>query len=46
MNRVYIGKNDTTEVDFAVEVEYEYVYIQVALSVRYEQTLKNDKITE
>lgn len=40
--RVYIGKNDTTEVDFVVEAEDEYVYIQVALSVRDEQTLKRE----
>ena len=40
--RVYIGKNDTTEVDFVVEAEDEYVYIQVALSVRDEQTLKKE----
>lgn len=40
--RVYIGKNDTTEVDFVVEAEDEYVYIQVALSVRDKQTLKRE----
>lgn len=40
--RIYIGKNDTTEVDFVVESEDEYVYIQVALSVRDEQTLKRE----
>lgn len=40
--RVYIGKNDTNKVDFVVEAEDEYVYIQVALSVRDEQTLKRE----
>ena len=40
--RVYIGKNDETEVDFVVEAEDEYIYIQVALSVREELTLKRE----
>ena len=40
--RIYIGKNDATEVDFVVETEDEYMYIQVALSVREEQTLKRE----
>ena len=40
--RIYIGKNDETEVDFVVETEYEYIYIQVALSVREEQTLQRE----
>ena len=40
--RVYIGKNDDTEVDFVVETEDEYIYIQVALSVREEQTLQRE----
>lgn len=40
--RIYIGKNDVNEVDFVVETEDEYVYIQVALSVRDEQTLKRE----
>lgn len=38
--RIYIGKNDATEVDFVVKTEDEYMYIQVALSVREEETLK------
>ena len=40
--RVYIGKNDDTEVDFVVETEDEYIYIQVALSVREDQTLHRE----
>ena len=40
--RIYIGKNDEMEVDFVVETEYEYIYIQVALSVREEQTLQRE----
>lgn len=40
--RIYIGKNDLTEVDFVVETEEDYIYIQVALSVREEQTLKRE----
>ena len=40
--RIYIGKNDATEVDFVVETEDEYMYIQVALSVRDEETLKRE----
>lgn len=40
--RVYIGKNDTNEVDFVVETEDDYMYIQVALSVRDEQTLERE----
>ena len=40
--RVYIGKNDINEVDFVVETEDEYIYIQVALSVRDEQTLQRE----
>ena len=38
--KIYIGKNDTREIDFVVENEDEYIFIQVALSVRDEQTLK------
>lgn len=37
--RVYVGKNDLNEIDFIVETEDEYIYIQVALSVRENQTL-------
>lgn len=40
--RIYIGKNDTNEVDFVVEMEDDYIYIQVALSVREEETLKRE----
>ncbi len=40
--RLYIGKNDDTEVDFVVETEDEYIYIQVALSVREESTLQRE----
>lgn len=40
--RIYIGKNDVNEVDFVVETENEYIYIQVALSVRDEQTLQRE----
>ncbi len=40
--RIYVGKNDLTEVDFVVETEEDYIYIQVALSVREEQTLKRE----
>ena len=40
--KIYIGKNDTREIDFVIENEDEYIYIQVALSVRDEQTLKRE----
>ena len=40
--RVYIGKNDETEVDFVVEAEDKYIYIQVALSVIEEITLQRE----
>lgn len=40
--KIYIGKNDDTEVDFVVETEDEYIYIQVALSVREESTLQRE----
>ena len=40
--RIYIGRNDTNEIDFVVETEEDYIYIQVALSVRDEQTLKRE----
>ena len=40
--RIYIGRNDTNEIDFVVETEDDYIYIQVALSVRDEQTLKRE----
>ena len=40
--RIYIGKNDVNEIDFVVETEDDYIYIQVALSVRDEETLKRE----
>lgn len=40
--RVYIGKSDNNEIDFVVETEDDYIYIQVALSVRDEQTLERE----
>ena len=40
--RIYIGKNDSNEIDFVVENQDDYIYIQVALSVRDEQTLKRE----
>lgn len=40
--RIFIGKNDVNEVDFIVETEDDYMYIQVALSVRDEQTLERE----
>lgn len=41
-HRIYIGKNDTNEVDFVVETNDDYIYVQVALSVREEQTLRRE----
>ncbi len=40
--KIYIGKNDITEVDFVVETNNDLIYIQVALSVRDEETLKRE----
>lgn len=40
--RIYIGKNDVNEVDFVIENDNDYIYIQVALSVRDEQTLHRE----
>ena len=40
--KIYIGKNDLTEVDFVVETSDELVYIQVALSVRDEGALERE----
>ena len=40
--RIYIGKNNVNEIDFVVETNDEYIYIQVALSVREEETLKRE----
>ena len=42
--RIFIGKNDVNEVDFVVETNDDYMYVQVALSVRDEQTLKRELI--
>lgn len=40
--RIYIGKNDINEVDFVVETEEDLMYVQVALSVRDNQTLERE----
>lgn len=40
--KIYIGKNDSTEVDFVVETENDLIYIQVALSVREQNTLDRE----
>lgn len=40
--KIYIGKNDSTEVDFVVETNDELVYIQVALSAREQSTLERE----
>lgn len=40
--RIYIGKNDNTEVDFVIETNDDFIYVQVALSVRDEDTLKRE----
>lgn len=40
--RIYIGKNDINEVDFVVETEEDFIYVQVALSVRDNQTLERE----
>ena len=40
--RIYIGKSELNEIDFVVETEDDYIYIQVALSVRSEDTLKRE----
>lgn len=39
--KIYIGKNDTNEVDFVVEKK-KIIYIQVSLSVWNENTLKRE----
>ena len=38
--RIYVGKNEEKEVDFVLETEEDFIYLQVALSVREEETLK------
>ncbi len=40
--RINVGKNNSSEVNFIIETGEEYIYIQVALSVRDEQTLKRE----
>lgn len=40
--KIYIGKNDDTKVDFVVENHENKKYIQVALSVRDNETLKRE----
>lgn len=40
--KIYIGKNDKMEVDFVVETNDDLIYIQVALSVRDENTLERE----
>lgn len=40
--KIYIGKNDSTEVDFVVETNDDLIYIQVALSVREQSTLERE----
>ncbi len=40
--KIYVGKDETNEVDFVVETNDDLMYIQVALSVRDEETLKRE----
>jgi len=40
--KIYIGKNDVWKVDFVAENAHDLIYIQVALSVRDEQTLERE----
>lgn len=40
--KIFIGKNDVNEIDFIAETSDDYIYIQVALSVRDEQTLQRE----
>ena len=40
--RIYVGKNEEKEVDFVLETEEDFIYLQVALSVREEETLKRE----
>ena len=40
--RIYVGKNEESEVDFVLETPDDYIYIQVALSVRDEKALERE----
>lgn len=40
--KIYIGKDSDNEIDFVCETEDELIYIQVALTVRDENTLKRE----
>ena len=40
--KIYIGKNSSNKVDFVVQTDDDLIYIQVALSVRDEETLKRE----
>ena len=40
--KIYIGKNDSNEVDFVVDTGEDIKYIQVALSVRTKETLERE----
>ena len=40
--KIYIGKNSSNKVDFVVQTDNDLIYIQVALSVRDEETLKRE----
>lgn len=40
--KIFIGKNDNNEVDFVIQDEDDFIYIQVALSVREEETLRRE----
>ena len=40
--KIYVGKNDDSEVDFVIEADNETKYIQVALSVRDKNTLERE----
>ena len=40
--KIYIGKNNTSEIDFVVEDIDDLIYIQVALTLRDENTLKRE----
>ena len=40
--KIYIGKDNDNEIDFVCETDEELIYIQVALTVREEDTLKRE----
>ncbi len=40
--KIFVGKNDSTEVDFVAQTEDDLIYIQVALTVRDEETLQRE----